>query len=93
MSAVVYQKYAGPDAEIARDTAQTTPALDSRPHPYDLIEITDPREIAALGVPGLAGWINGGCVEGCWVAYRYSLEAWRAKRADSSVADAHTGAP
>ena len=40
---VVYQKYAGPDAKIARDPAETAPRLDSKPHPYDLIEVTDRR--------------------------------------------------
>lgn len=49
--------------------------------PNELVEVTDPDEIAAIGVPGLVGWINGGFQNGKWLAYRWSLERWRAKAA------------
>ena len=48
--------------------------------PNELLEVTDPEEISAIGAPGLAGWINGGWNDGKWWAYRYSLERFRQQR-------------
>lgn len=55
--------------------------------PYELLPVTDPAEIDSIRSPELNEIIGTVYPDGSAEAYRWSLERWRAKRADTSVED------